>query len=108
MFSEMQQRAREDGVELSREDAAEWYAGLRDGGIVTFRGWNTEGEPQFALTSIGKQVFCPACSAPAASVLEFVGGEWVLECSECEALWPTDEDGVRAFEGFVKASRQMP
>jgi hypothetical protein len=108
MFAEMQQCARDDGVELSKADAAKWYAGLRDARIVTFRGWNTEGEPQFSLTSTGKQIMCPECGTPAASVLEFVVGEWVLECSDCEALWPTDADGVRAFEGFVKASRQMP
>jgi hypothetical protein len=104
MFTKMQRRAREDGVDLSRADAAKWYGKLRDAGIVTFRGWDIEGEPQFSLTPTGKQVFCPECAAPAASVLEFVVGEWVLECSECEALWPTGEDGLRAFEAFVEAS----
>jgi hypothetical protein len=104
MFAEMQHHAREDGVKLSRGDAAEWYADLRDAGIITFRGWDVEGEPQFALTPTGNQLFCPECGVPATSVSEFLADEWVLECSECEALWPTDEDGLRAFEAFVEAS----
>ncbi len=107
MFAEMQRRAREDGVELSREDVAEWYVSLRDAGIVNFVRWDTEGEPQFALTPTGSQVFCPECAAPAASVLEFIVGEWVLECSECEALWPADAAAVRAFESFVEASQDI-
>lgn len=107
MFAEMQRRAREDGVELSEVDVAEWYADLRDAGIVQFLTWDTKGEPQFALTPTGSQVFCPECAAPAASVLEFIIGEWVLECSECEAAWSTDEDGLRAFEDSVEASRSI-
>lgn len=107
MFAEMQRRAREDGVELSREDAANWYVRLRDAEILQFIGWDANGEPQFALTTTGKQVFCPECAAPATSVLEFLAGEWVLECSECEALWPADAEGVRAFEGFVEASQDI-
>lgn len=107
MFRQMQQRAREDGVELSRQDAAEWYAGLQDAGLVQFGGWDTEGEPQFALTPTGKQVFCPACAAPAASVSELLTDEWVLECSDCEALWPADADAVQAFEAFAEASQGL-
>lgn len=107
MFVEMKRRARDDGVELSEADVAEWYADLRDAGIVHFVRWDTEGEPQFALTPTGGQVFCPECTAPAGSVLEFIVGEWVLECSECEAAWSTDADGLRAFENFVEASRDI-
>ncbi|HET7323325.1 MAG TPA: hypothetical protein VFJ06_03240 [Halococcus sp.] len=104
MFAEMQRRAREDGVELSETGVANWYAGLRDTEIVVFRGWDAEGEPQFALTATGKQIFCPECAAPATSVSQFLADEWVLECSECKAAWPTDEDGLRAYEAFVEAS----
>lgn len=104
MFAEMQQHAREDDVDLSQEEAAEWYAKLRDAQIVIFRGWDMEGEPQFSLTPTGRQIFCPECSVPATSVSEFLADEWVLECSECEAAWPTGEDGLRAFEAFVEAS----
>jgi hypothetical protein len=104
MFAEMQRRAHDDGVELSETDVANWYAELRDARIVTFRGWDMEGEPQFALTPTGNQIFCPECAAPATSVSQFLADEWVLECSECEAVWPTDEDGLRAFEAFVEAS----
>ena len=104
MFQEMQRRARDDGVELSEADVANWYAELRDARIVTFRGWDMEGDPQFSLTPTGKQLFCPKCAAPAASVLEFLADEWVLECGECEAAWPTSEDGLHAFEAFVEAS----
>jgi len=103
----MHQRAREDGVELSRADGAEWYAGLRDAGLVQFRGWDIDGDPEFALTPTGEQVFCPECAAPAASVLEFLADEWVLECSGCEALWPADADAVRAFEAFAEASQRL-
>ena len=104
VFSAMQQHAREDGVELSKTDVANWYAELRDARIVTFRGWDMEGEPQFSLTPTGKQIFCSECGVPATSVSEFLADEWVLECSECEAAWPTGEDGLRAFEAFVEAS----
>jgi hypothetical protein len=107
MVTEMQRRAREDGVELSREDAAKWYGGLRDAGILQFVGWDAEGEPQFSLTLTGKQIFCPECGAPAASVSEFLADEWVLECSECEAAWPADADVVRAFEAFAEASHRL-
>lgn len=107
MFTEMQQRAHEDGVALSRADAAKWYASLRDAGIVHFTSWDIEGEPQFALTPTGNQVFCPECGAPAAAVLEFLTDEWVLECRDCEALWPADADAVRAFEEFIEASRHI-
>ncbi|MGN8216161.1 hypothetical protein [Halococcus salifodinae] len=103
----MQRRAREDSVELSREDVAEWYAGLRDAELVHFRGWDIESKPQFALSPTGKQVFCPACAAPAVSVREFLTDEWVLECSGCEALWPAGADAVRAFEAFIEASEQF-
>jgi hypothetical protein len=104
MFEQMQRHAREDGVELSREDAAEWYRSLRDAGVVNFVGWDAEGEPQFALTPTGNQLFCPECGGPAASVSEFLADEWVLECGECDAAWATGEDGLRAFEAFVEAS----
>ena len=104
MFAEMQQRAHDDGVELSETDVANWYAELRDARIVAFRGWDIDGEPQFALTPTGKQMFCPECAAPATSVSEFLADEWVLECSECKAAWPTGEGGLRAFEAFVEAS----
>lgn len=104
MFEQMQRHAREDGVELSSEGAAAWYADLRDAGIVHFTGWDREGEPQFVLTPTGGQLFCPECGVPATSVSAFCPDEWVLECSECEAAWPTGEDGLRAFEAFVEAS----
>jgi hypothetical protein len=104
MFDEMQWRAREDGVELSEADIANWYAELRAARIVSFRGWDADGEPQFALTPTGEQVFCPQCAAPACSASDFLGDEWGLECSDCEALWPVGKDGLRAFEAFVEAS----
>lgn len=99
---------REEGIEVSQMGAANYYAELRDAGVVEFTGWNAEGEPEFTVTPMGEQVFCPDCTAIAASASDhIVQSAVVFECERCGTSWDAPASALAALRAFEEAAHRL-
>jgi hypothetical protein len=108
VIEELQHRMREEGIEVSQSGAANYYAELRDAGVVEFAGWDEEGEPEFVVTPMGRQAFCPQCAAIAASTSDhMVQSAVVLECERCGTSWDAPASAIVALRAFGDAAHRL-
>ena len=99
---------REKGIEVSQTGAANYYAELREAGVVDFTGWNAEGEPEFVVTPMGEEVFCPECGAVAADASDhIVQSAAVLECGKCGTSWHAHISATDALRAFEEAAHRL-
>jgi hypothetical protein len=105
----LQHQMRERGVEVSQSGAAGFYAELRDAGVVEFAGWDGEGEPEFDVTPMGEEIFCPKCATVAAGASDhhIVKSTAVLQCSECGTSWYANASAIDALRAFGNAKHRL-
>jgi hypothetical protein len=108
VIEELQHRMREEGIEVSQTGAANYYAELREAGVVDFTGWDAEGNPEFVVTPMGEEVFCPECGAIAADATDhMVQSAVVLECERCGTSWHAHTSAIDALSAFEDAAYRL-